>query len=187
MDEQLGLKYAAAMRAGLRLYAAWPFGIELKIGDYGRLTGDLFVKQGHIHDLISTQLSTDAVPAAVEFNYSSEGVETFQPRATVAGAGAELSAKVTFEKTESIYFRSIKLQQEWLKGLHQVAAEIMKSFKEGKWDGQWVFIHSLFRSDGTTLLINRGDNAYIEFQGSSPSQGSSLLLMFLILRMPILV
>ena len=47
MNEQLDFKYASTIRAGLRSYAAWPFGTTLKVADYGTLTGDLFVKRGN--------------------------------------------------------------------------------------------------------------------------------------------
>ena len=88
---------------------------------------------------------------------------------TATGTGDELTARVSFSRSESIYFRSIKIRQQWLRSFAKTADEIMNAFKDGKWDGQWVFIHSLFRSNGTTLLINNSDDAYIEFGGSSPT------------------
>lgn len=76
MNEQLGPKYASAIRAQLRLYAAWPFGIELNVGDYGRLSGDLFIREGNITEILPIQLSDKKVAANLEFNYTSDGVKT---------------------------------------------------------------------------------------------------------------
>src|SRR5690349_20796663 len=137
---KLGAAYTKTIHENLRQYATWPIGSDLGLGDYGLLDGHWFIKYGNINDLSITykpwQSETD-----LSFEFKSSGIEEARIKAAASAesgaAATKASVRVHFSSDDSVYFRSIRLTYSCFENFPQVAAEVMKGFEQGKWDGKW--------------------------------------------------
>src|SRR6185369_4017064 len=72
-----------------------------------------------------------------------------------------------FAKGNSVYFRSIKLRYERIDNFAEVGQAIMRKFEEGTWRGNHAFVHDLFKSAGTTIIVSSNDGAIIEIEAEA--------------------
>jgi hypothetical protein len=67
--------YTRAVHESLRQYAAWPIGEQFGLGDYGKLRGHHFVKEGNIKREFRIKVSETQSPAKLLFEFKSAGVQ----------------------------------------------------------------------------------------------------------------
>lgn len=170
MGSDLAKVYTSSVHDQLRLYGAWPIGEEIGLGDYGKLEGDRFVRRGNIAKDYGITVTPAASDVKLSFEFKSSGIA--ETRFNVdgssgqGGVGASAAVKVTFANEDSVYFRSIDLTHHCVDNLTDVNRRIMEAFKLESWDGKNVFIHSLFQSGGTTILISSSSDGSIELEAA---------------------
>jgi hypothetical protein len=172
MTKHLRDVYTSEVLNELHLHAVWPIGANIELGDYGTLEGNCFVPRGKLKlDFgIAVQDGQSGVPLMFEFK--SSGVVAVEGgvrgKGGRGGVRAKATTKVTFKKKDSVLFKSMKLTYHSVANLKDTSAQIMQAFKDKRWDGQFVFVHSVFRSEGgTTVLVSSSDNAAIELQATA--------------------
>jgi hypothetical protein len=173
MSEQLANVYTDAVHHNLKQYAPWPVDALIRLGDYGRIEGSQFKRI----DNIATEFGIECKPveSAVNlvFEFKSAEVEEININAAAAADGgpASVSAKaratLKFAKRNSVYFRSIQLRYERIDNFAEVNQAIMRRFEEGKWRGNHAFVHDLFKSAGTTIIVSSSDGAIIEIEAGA--------------------
>ncbi len=67
--------YTTSIHEGLRLYATWPIGTELELGDFGRLENYLFIKEGNIAKTYRIPVKVKDYPRPVFFEFKSLGTQ----------------------------------------------------------------------------------------------------------------
>ncbi|MEQ8789444.1 MAG: hypothetical protein RIC55_24330 [Pirellulaceae bacterium] len=174
MSDLAGI-YASSIHDSLRLYANWPIGDIRKLGDYGKLYGDVFVKEGNLFEekRFKPKLKRRASKADIVFRFTSQGVSVARLAGGASGVDpasgvqARAGVKISFESGNSVYFRSIKLKHVCIDNAKALNTAILKAFGAGEWDGRTVVVQSLFASDGTTVLISSNDKASIEIEAEA--------------------
>jgi hypothetical protein len=82
-----------------------------------------------------------------------------------------MSATLQFTNGYSVYFRSISSTHKFIDRFPDVQNAVMAVFMNGRWEGRFVFIHSQFVSDGTTIIVTGAENAEIKLDGQMASSG----------------
>lgn len=174
MSDQLATVYTDAVHFNLKQYATWPIGALLRLGDYGTLEGSQFKRIGNIADKpFSIECKEDKSRAPLFFDFRSAEVDETNTKAgasaNVGSVPASINAKATlkFEKSNSVYFRSIRLVYSRIDNFAQISKDIMRKFESGSWNGNYVFISELFTSKGTTVIISNSNNAVIDVEAGA--------------------
>jgi hypothetical protein len=171
MSEAVADLYTNVLHKNLKQYASWPVDSLIRLGDYGLVEGDQFNYVGNIAQL-GIPLKDASSPVNIVFEYKSAGVAQTKINAGVSGnvpgtsIGANVKTELKFATENSIYFRSIKLVYSRIDNFAEVSAAIMKQFEAGSWNGSYAFVHNLFQSGGTTIIVTNGNNATIEIEAS---------------------
>jgi len=171
MSEQLADVYTDTIHRNLKQYAPWPVDTLIRLGDYGRIEGRQFKRIDNIAREIGIECRPAESTVNLVFEFKSAEVEEINISAAAAGGTAPASAKakatLKFAKRNSVYFRSIKLKYERIDNFAEVSRAIMRRFEEGKWRGNHVFVHDLFKSGGTTIIVSSSDGAMIELEAGA--------------------
>jgi hypothetical protein len=161
--------YTSLLHKHLKQYAAWPVDSLIRLGDYGFVEGDQFKYVGNITQL-GIPCKVESSPVKIVFEYKSRGVAENKIHAGASGSvpGTSISADVKMElkfaTEDSLYFRSIRLTYSRIDNFAEVSAAILKQFEAGNWNGSFAFVHNLFQSGGTTIIVTNGNNATIEIE-----------------------
>jgi len=170
MIDPLANVYTDAVHSNLKQYATWPIGALVKLGDYGRVEGTRFQRKGNIYDDFGIQLEPDESPVGLVFDFQSVGIDETKAKARASGsagagsAAAIAKATLKFANSNSVYFRSIRLTYSRIDNFSAVSKAIMEKFKAGSWEGSNAFVHDLFSSGGTTVIVSTSANAVIDIE-----------------------
>jgi hypothetical protein len=174
MSNSLADAYTDAIHFHLKQFAAWPVDSGISLGDYGRLEGSQFQKIGNISKDLRINYEKGK-PSLVNlvFEYKSAGISETNLKAAASAsapgtpASVNATSTLSFANGHSVYFRSIKLKYEQIDNFATVSSAILKGFEKGTWDGTHVFVHTLFRSGGTTIIISAHAGATIEIEAGA--------------------
>lgn len=147
MVDSIAQMYCSTMNGhyGYR-YAAWEPEVALRLGDYGTLNKFYFSKIGNISDDFGLTVEEEPSPqVGGTFGYTSKGVRFAQLNASGQGAidpttKAAGGFSVTFERENSIFFKSGPTRNIGIKNLKGVEAGIVQRHREGSWDSRYVVI-----------------------------------------------
>lgn len=142
------------------MYASWPPGRPVRLGDYGVLDWNLFNPLGNVGDLgIEFKTRMDDQKDDFEFR-SKSGVElTFSARGSVTPAGtplAKATLQLDFSKESSIFFTAADCVFEEVADKVRLSRDILERFKKGEWKQEWVVVTSVIRSGATTIVTSAG-------------------------------
>jgi hypothetical protein len=170
MTTGLDSVYTRAVHQRLKQFATWPVGSLISLGDYGTLEDERFKRLGNIQDDFGIECKGVESPVRMVFDFKSAEVEETSIKAGAKAsegsglASANAKALLKFGKGDSIYFRSIKLSYSRIDNFSEVRQGIMQKFKTKEWNGKYAFVHDLFHSGGTTVIISSSDDAVIEIE-----------------------
>ena len=170
MSDALADVYTDAVHDELKQYAAWPIGTPIQLGDYGTIEGSIFKRIDNIRSQFKISYTPVSSPVNIVFEFKSVGVEENKVRAggsvAVPGTsiGGNAKTELKFANGNSVYFRSIRLTLTHIDNFADVSRAIMEKFAAGEWSGSFAFVHSLFKSGGTTIIVSKADNAAIDIE-----------------------
>jgi hypothetical protein len=161
-------QYVAVVARELGRHAVWQPGLQLEIGDYGRMEGGLFgiggsifVKLGNIADFGITQIKKTA-SEKMGWSFTSNGMKTAFIKGDIAGGVGETKLQIQCGSKESLFIRSAKSVVEQVDNLQIIADALQKI---DKWKSHWKLIRELRRvQDGLVLVSNSGGGT-IELTG----------------------
>ncbi len=151
-------------------YANWEPGEPINIGDYGRMDGDIFIREGHISTFLPDfLLETVRDRTADHKKFSSEGVQEVaigaDGRGNVGGA-ADVSAglRLEFSRKKGVFFNAAECTTVSLKDKTGLGKEIMKLYRNDTWKKKWVIVTDLVKAKATTVAVSASKNSSITIQ-----------------------
>jgi hypothetical protein len=173
MSDPLADTYTDAIHTNLKQYASWPVDSGVGLGDYGWIEGSQFNKIGNITRDFGIKVDEAPSPVRLVFEFKSAGIDETSLKAGASGSApgtpinVNATAALKFAHSNSVYFRSIKLTYNRIDNFAAVGSAIMEKFNAGVWKGNHAFIHSLFKSGGTTIIVSNHDGAEIEIEAGA--------------------
>lgn len=159
--------YTEAIRNHFKVFFAnWPIGEPVKLGDYGIMSGKIFIREGNIVNDYNLQFqpriglsrdnyyfkSTDSVK--VEFFPKGSYIQPGMPRISA-------SMEIGFANEEAVFFNAAGIKNHSIESSAKLGETILSMFKEGKWSEKRVIITRLVQADSTTIIISGKTNASI--------------------------
>ena len=159
--------YTEAIRNHFRVfYANWPIGEPVKLGDYGIMSGKIFIREGNIVNDYNLQFQPRIDLSRDNYYFKSTGsvkVEFF-PKGTYIQPGMpriSASMKIDFANDEAVFFNAAGIKNHSIESSAKLGETILSMFNEGKWSEKKVIITRLVQADSTTIIISGKTNASI--------------------------
>jgi len=171
----IGDIYTREIHDNMNLYAAWPPGEMLSLGDYGILIEKRFDRRGNIYSDFGIPKREKKYPSIANYKFSSLGrVQTsFKPSAQANLQGIvniiHASLDINFSDSNAVFFNSANCSQSSIDSIESILAqEIIKLYKKGKWNPNFVIVSKLINADSTTAVISGSSSASISLEAASP-------------------
>ncbi|WP_229755426.1 hypothetical protein [Hymenobacter cavernae] len=168
--------YQQEMHKNLGFFATWFPGDPIAIGDVGVLENGRFRLETTLTQLgIQCDVMSDQTEQDIQYT-STEGTKII----TSAGMSAPSSAKgeitIDFSREGAFVFNASGLRMHRLDKLSRVAEEILKTYRDDKWNKDWILIESLYTARRATVIISNDSSSGVTLQADAKVniQGASL-------------
>lgn len=154
------------------LYANWPPGSPIELGDFGILTGDIFIRKGNILDKYKINFKKIIDKSKDDYEYkSSDSTEVnFNSKGSVNPNGlvnAKASIEIKFSSNESIFFTASDCVHNYISNVEDIGEKIIDLWDKDKWDEDNVIITSKMNSAATTIIVSKGNSSSIKLEATS--------------------
>lgn len=167
--------YQREMHDNLGFFPTWLPGDRIQIGDAGVLEGGRFRRTTSIADLgIAYEVSSGAATQDVQYT-STQGISL----GTKAGAAADLvkgEIRIEFSREGAFVFHATRLQARQLENRAQVSEEIVKAYRIGKWEKDWLLVETLHTADCVTVIVSEDSSAELVLAASADMPLASISL-----------
>jgi len=143
--------YTEAIRDHFKVfYANWPIGEPVALGDYGIMSGRIFIREGNITKDYNIQFKT-RVDTTLDYYYfkSADSVEVeFFPKGSYIQPGMpriKASMKIAFGSNEAVFFNAAGIKNHSIESTAKLGEIILSMFKEGKWSEKRFILTRLFK------------------------------------------
>ena len=142
-------QYVSVIARELGRHAVWQPGLQLHVGDYGRMEGgvfgiggSVFVKLGNIADFSIADIRTTP-SEEMGWSFTSSGMKTAFVKGNVDGGVGEATLQIECESKESLFIRSAKSVVEQIDNLQSIADALQTV---DKWKSHWKLIREVQES-----------------------------------------
>ena len=164
-------RYTAAIRRETKLFAAWPIGTNVSLGDIGFLSrrGKMFERRTKLSDfnisyaqrVATNQTSIDVTLArGFKMHFQAAG-EAPLPGSmlTLADVGVSLA----FSKRSSVVVRA-RCTETAIDNIHELEAAVLVTSAEpdSRWHRDFVVVTSIYESQGTSVFLSRGRKTMVD-------------------------
>lgn len=166
-------QYTKEMLKRFGYYATWNPGLSLKLGDIGVLKGSIFTKISDLESkMITFEIVKDNTKTTLEHNSQGSATLTTKASASVAPSGsvladADVGIIIDFAKENSTLFKAANTVTPTIKDTIRLGETILKLFKDGTWNKDWVIITELVESESATIIISNKSNSKIELKANA--------------------
>ena len=160
--------YLREMRREFGYIPAWEPNKQIILGAVGVLKQNIFSKFGDLKDHgIGFEIESDQQPSALEYTSPNGYSITTKVAGSPQVPGSSIPQDkagviVDFQRENSIIFKANGAYAPVIKDLHHIQNEVIRLYKEGKWDKEWVIVTEAVYADRCTLLISTHRNAKAE-------------------------
>lgn len=153
------------------LYATWPPTTPMSLGDYGKLDGKVFVKQGNIRDDFNITFSSIIDPTPDEsYEYqSSKAVETNLVAGVVGIAKAGLN--INFSKEGAVFFLAADCFSHMMGNQPTTVEQVVALFRQRKLKG-YHFVVNIIEAGAATIIVSGSKQAAIGIEAKTDVIGS---------------
>lgn len=168
--------YGTAVRDEIELFAAWPIGTVLRVGDIGFLTrkGKLFERWGNLGDF-GISFTSQKAPNTTDFDFSVGNQIDIQFKA--AGQAptpgsmltqAEAGASIEFGRGSSLVVVA-HTKEESIANLLKLEQDVVgvSSNSTKKWKRDFVIVTATYQSLGTTVVLSGGQGSKVGITASA--------------------
>lgn len=166
-------QYTNEMKKRFGYYATWNPGLPLSLGDFGVLEGNIFRKISNLTE-INLNFEIEEDPNESDLEHNSHGNISIKTK--VAGSASipnsslsinDAGLIIEFGKENSTLFKATHTVSPTIKDVLKIGATIIKLFKAGKWDKNWVVITELVVAKTSTIIISNSSNGLIELKANA--------------------
>ena len=162
-------------------YATYPFGDQVKVGDFGTLDGNVFNAEGKLENQswYEGNLATTQGARAESISLTSAGEVnvTFKAegKKTSAGTGVipldSAGFIIEFGKKHSVILECQGVRNHALSHLTHIAGQIIDRFKADKWPKDRVLVTEVWRAESSYVAVSRSSNVKVELEVSGSVSG----------------
>ncbi|KFC19669.1 hypothetical protein [Chryseobacterium sp. FH1] len=166
-------QYTDEMNRKFGYMATWLPGTPLKLGDIGVIHDNVFSRVAGLEDFdITFYIREDDTPEDLEYSSKGSVSVTTKLSGAVTPPGSSLGNLdagfiVEFSGQNSILFKANKTKTNLIKNTIKIGEEVLKLYKDGKWNKKWVVITELVEAETATILISNAKNARIELKANA--------------------
>lgn len=171
--------YLAQMNKRFLYRATWLPQRKMEVGQIGRFHDRKWTVEGSLTDL-GIEFETSSNPVEGNMEFTSEGGVTIGTKLkggsaeVISGvANAEADVTIDFGKENAIVFKANNVTHHQLEKKILLKDEIIRLWKEGKWEKDYLIVSEVFEADTATLIISGGSNAKIELNATGDIGGKS--------------
>ncbi len=173
-------KYTKDLKKQFGYLATWLPGTPISLGDIGVFKRNKFTKISNLSDIgITFEIEKDITKSDIE--YSSKGGVSVTTKASGVAASqgsilGEVDAGITveFSKENAILFKANGTTSPSIKDQIKLGDEIIKLFKSGQWNKNWVVVTELVNAESATILISNSSSGKIELKAKSGIKTANL-------------
>ncbi len=153
-------------------YANWPPNQPIKLGDFGMLEDNLFRRKGNIKGVFNVDFQTRSGQAQQsDYEYKSAGSTelTFSAKGSSGNPAIPVNAslKIDFSSSDAIFFNAAGCNNDSIEDEVTLGKDILKLFKDDKWDDDWVIVTNLVTAGATTVVISSADAASLSLEADA--------------------
>lgn len=155
-------------------FAAWPINSTIKLGDYGKLNGKLFVKHGNIIDMFHINvIEQPGIGTVKEYSFKEGKNVSMIANAGVSDGNISSSIEIKFEGECGVFFSIDGCSYSEVRNFQEVGERVIEQYISSNWDEDFVLVTDLVKADASTIVISNGDNAEIKL--GFDTQGTSVI------------
>ncbi len=166
-------QYTNEMKKKFGYYATWNPGVPLKLGDIGTFSDNVFTRLSNLTDRgIEFEIRPDETKTPLEHNSEGSVSVTTKLSGTVAPQGSVLTNLdagiiVEFSKENSTLFKANNTTSPSIKDTIKLGEQVLKLYREGKWNKNWVIVTELVEAENATVIISNNSNSKIELKANA--------------------
>lgn len=154
------------------LYANWPPGKPVSLGDYGTLEDDIFVSKGNIKRRFGIEFTETSDDTKDDYDYKSADSTTinFFAKGDILPNGstnAKASVEISFSSEDAIFFNAADCIHKSIQDIDLVEDAIWKLLDQEKWDEDYVIVTTVLEAKASTIIASSGDKSSIKLEASA--------------------
>jgi hypothetical protein len=161
-------QYISEMQKHFDYLANWTPGYPLALGDVGVINHGMFRRITSLEQLgVSFDVREDSTPETQKYA-SARGVSvTFKGAGRLPVAGsvlteAEAGFTVDFSSKHATLYEAIGCTTPSIADLLSIGEQILRLYKNARWNRSWVTISELVNCESATILISNSSNSKLE-------------------------
>lgn len=168
--------YGTSIRDEIKLFAAWPIGTHVELGDVGFLSrkGKLFQRRANLRDF---GITFSAVTATNVTDFDISLARDFQMQFKASGApppvwssllSTEVGVAIGFGRGSSVVVRAHTIESA-IDNLQKLEADLIRVATDptSRWNRKFVIITAVYKSTGTTILLSSGKKANVDITANA--------------------
>lgn len=176
MAKKIFNHYGTSIRDEIKLFAAWPIGTHVELGDVGFLSrkGKLFERRANLRDFGVTFSATTAT-GVTDFDISL--ARDFQMQFKASGdpppvwsslLSTEVGVAIGFGRGSSVVVRAHTVESA-IDNLQKLEAELIRiaANPTSRWHREFVVVTAVYKSTGTTILLSSGKSANVDITANA--------------------
>jgi len=166
-------QYTNEMKRKFGYYATWNPGVPVKLGDIGTFKKNIFTR---ISDLDSFGIKFEIRPddTKTPLEYASQGsvAITTKLSGNIAPPGsvfanADAGIIVEFSAENATLFKANNTTSPSIRDTVKVGDEVMKLYRDGKWNKNWVVVTELIEAESATIIISNTAGGKVELKANA--------------------
>lgn len=159
------------------LFAVWPIGQHVAIGDYGLIGPNSVFKP--LANIAKHGIDAPVDPPATrsKYEYKSAGCRTVALQANAGGnasgsGNAQGRVAIEFERKESVFFIAASCRITTVKDKIALGDQIFALYGKKKWQPEWAVVTSVVNAGRTTALVATDAGASIQLEADGATDGN---------------
>ncbi len=168
---RLSRKYTRDLYRNFKYLATWKPGVPLQLGDIGVLKGKQFTRLGNIKSDFGIDFTVRKDTTPDNLKYVSKSGVSFTAKAAnmkiPVGSTLEdsdIGFNISFSKEKAIFFEAEGTYYHSIESQFALGKEILKLYKENKWDKDLVVITELAVADSSTILMSLAKKGSVDIK-----------------------
>jgi len=153
------------------LYATWPPNDPIRLGDYGVLQGNVFVRLANITGTLGVPfVERKDTTRWANYEYASANSTDIEFHAAGAAAGGvpvKAGLDITFSSENAVFFNAAGCTPVSIEDQITFGNRIMDLYQSGRWEKKFVVVTGLLLSQSATIIVSGSNNAAISLEASA--------------------
>ena len=148
-------------------YATWLPTVPVHLGDYGKMDGKIFIRQGNIKTDFGVDFTVEADTDSGDFEYKSSGTNAVNVN---AGAESMVKAllKISFTNAGEIFFVAANCLADLMNNIPSVLEQLGPKFKAKKMKGYMV-VTQVVKAGTSSIAVSSDKGGELDIEASTPA------------------